>query len=65
MAEVEKVEKVREMPALIKIKGLNIRENQKWKSFFQLETAQETPPSLTSNGNTSPQISREMIMKLS
>ena len=28
--------------------------------FFQLENVQATPPSLTSNGNTSPQISRQM-----
>ena len=35
MAEVGRGEKVGEMPALIKIKGLNIREDQKWKSFFK------------------------------
>ena len=43
MAEVGRGEKVGEMPALIKIKGLNIREDQKWKSFFKLENVQANP----------------------
>ena len=43
LAEVGRVEKVGEMPALIKIKGLNIRESQKWKSFHSIRYCSRDP----------------------